>query len=59
MLLEADRRNLKSHKGIGSHFILSGLNYYVLTSKNKYNVLNVFILYCNFFADIEVEFGSG
>ncbi len=29
-----------------SHFILSGLNYYVLTSKNKYNVLIVFILYC-------------
>ncbi len=29
-----------------SHFILSGLNDYVLTSKNKYNVLNVFILYC-------------
>ncbi len=29
-----------------SHFILGGLNYYVLTSKNKYNVLIVFILYC-------------
>ncbi len=28
-----------------SHFILSGLNYYVLASKNKYNVLIVFILY--------------
>ncbi len=30
----------------GSHFILGGLNYYVLTSKNKYNVLIVLILYC-------------
>ncbi len=30
----------------GSHLILSGLNYHVLTSKNKYNVLIVFILYC-------------
>ncbi len=28
-----------------SHFILSGLKDYVLTSKNKYNVLTVFILY--------------
>ncbi len=28
------------------HFILSGLNYYVLTSKNKYNVRIVVILYC-------------
>jgi len=27
-----------------SHFILGGLNYYVLTSKNKYNVLIGFIL---------------
>ncbi len=26
--------------------MLGGLNYYVLTSKNKYNVLIVFILYC-------------
>ncbi len=31
---------------VWSHFILGGLNYYVLTSKNKYNVLIVFILYC-------------
>ncbi len=30
-----------------SHFILGGLNFYVLTSKNKYNVLIVVILYCN------------
>ncbi len=30
-----------------SHFILGGLNYYVLTSKNKCNVLIVVILYCN------------
>ncbi len=29
-----------------SHFLLSDLNYYVHTSKNKYNVLIVFILYC-------------
>ncbi len=28
-----------------SHFILGGLNYYALTSKNKYNVLIVFIMY--------------
>ncbi len=34
------------YKENGSHFILSGLNYYVLSSKNKYNVLIVFILYC-------------
>ncbi len=27
-----------------SHFILGGLNYFVLTSKNKYNVLVVFLL---------------
>ncbi len=27
-----------------SHFILNGLNYYVLTSKNKCNVLIVVIL---------------
>jgi len=29
-----------------SHFILDVFNYYVLTSKYKYNVLFVFILYC-------------
>ncbi len=29
-----------------SKCILGGLNYYVLTSKDKYNVLIVFILYC-------------
>ncbi len=29
-----------------SPFILGGLNYYVLASKNKYNVLMVVILYC-------------
>ncbi len=34
------------HFNFRSHFILGGLNYYVLTSKNKYNVLIVFILYC-------------
>jgi len=28
-----------------THFILSGLKYYVVTSKNKYNVL-LFLLYC-------------
>ncbi len=33
-------------KHSGSHFILGGLNYYVLTSKNKYNVHIVVILYC-------------
>ncbi len=40
--------NLNSQAGlyiIGSHLILR--NYYVLTSKNKYNVVIVFILYCN------------
>ncbi len=31
---------------IWSHFILGGLKYYALTSKKKYNVLIVFILYC-------------
>ncbi len=30
----------------GSHFILGGLKDYVLSSKNKYNVFIVFILYC-------------
>jgi len=29
-----------------SHLILSGFKYYVLTFKNKYNVLIVFLLYC-------------
>ncbi len=29
-----------------SHFILRGLDCYVFTSKNKYSVLIVFILYC-------------
>ncbi len=29
-----------------SLFILSDLNYYILTSKNKYNVLIVLISYC-------------
>ncbi len=29
-----------------SHFILGGLNYYILTSKTKYNVIILFILYC-------------
>ena len=33
-------------KRFGSHFILSGVKYYVLTAKNKYNVLIVFMLYC-------------
>ncbi len=42
----------------GSHFILGGLNYYVLTSKKKkYNVLIVVILYCKTFAAIEVGYG--
>ncbi len=31
----------KTHYKNGSHFILSGLNYYVLASKNKYNVLTL------------------
>jgi len=30
----------------GSHFILSGFKYYVLTFKNKYNVLIVLMFYC-------------
>ncbi len=42
---------------IWSHFILGGLNYYVLTSKNKYNVLIVVILYCKTIAAIEVGYG--
>ncbi len=32
-----------------SHFILSGLKYDVLASKNKYNVLIEFIFYCKTF----------
>jgi len=40
-----------------SHFILSGFKYYVLTLKNKYNVL-VLMLYCKtLFAAIEVWSG--
>ncbi len=31
---------------VWSHFILGGLNHYLLASKNKYNVLIVVILYC-------------
>ncbi len=30
----------------GSHFILGGINYYPLASKNKYNVLIAVILCC-------------
>ncbi len=37
-----------------SHFILGGLNYYVLTSKNKYNVL---IVLQNIFTASEVGYG--
>ncbi len=47
--VEKDRQsdgNNNKDKIISSHFILSGLNYYVLASKNKYNVLIVVILYC-------------
>jgi len=33
-------------KAIWSHFILSGSKYYVLTSKTKYNVVIVWMLYC-------------
>ncbi len=39
-----------------SHFILGGLNYYVLASENKLNVLIVFILYCG---GIRVRLGTG
>ncbi len=42
---QSDGNNNKDKK-IRSHLILSGLNYYVLASKNKYNVLIVVILYC-------------
>jgi len=43
-----------NRKKDGSHFILSGFKYYVLTLQNKYNVL-VFMLYCKtLFAAIEV-----
>jgi len=35
-----------THTHTQSHFILSGFKYYVLTSKNKYNVLIVLRLYC-------------
>ncbi len=41
-----------------SHFILSGLNYYILTSKIKCNILIVFILYWKkTFSAIEVGYG--
>ncbi len=39
--------SLNIYQVIQSRFILGGLNYYVLTStKKKYNVLIVFMLYC-------------
>ncbi len=41
-----------------SHFILSDLNYYVLTLKNKYNVLIVLISYCKHFAAVVVDMGK-
>ncbi len=33
------------HK-VEEHFLLGGLNYFVLLSKNKYNLLIIFILFC-------------
>ncbi len=46
----------QEYKRLRSHFISGGLNYYVLASKNKYNVFIVVVLQ-NTFAAIEVGYG--